>query len=101
MYIVSSRAKREPEVSASARKEAWLCWEIRFLEVAFGFRRVNCSGVAGGGANDHPNNDAMLLPSPSMLPRPAVDDPVNARWRTPSNSEGTPIALPKRLVSTP
>jgi hypothetical protein len=49
----------------------------------------------------YPNSEATLLPSPSIPPRPAVDDPVEARWRTPSNSDGTPIALPKRLVSTP
>ncbi len=60
-----------------------------------------------GGSNatqrqiDQPKSEAMPEPRPKRLPRPAVDEPVDARWRTLSNSEGTPIALPSRLVSTP
>jgi hypothetical protein len=59
------------------------------------------SRYAADEANAHPNSEATLLPSPSIPPSPAVDDPAEARWRTPSKSDGTPIPLPRRFVSTP
>jgi hypothetical protein len=43
----------------------------------------------------------MLLPAPNNPLKPPVDEPVEARWRTPSNSDGTPITFARRFVSTP
>jgi len=42
----------------------------------------------------------MLDPTPNMLPSP-LDELPDARWRTPSSSEGTPMALPSKFVSIP
>src|ERR1700692_1744164 len=42
----------------------------------------------------------MLEPMPKRPPSP-LDELPEARWRTPSSSDGTPIALPSRFVSMP
>jgi hypothetical protein len=49
----------------------------------------------------YPKSEAIPEPAPKRLPSPLVEEPVEARWRTLRSSEGTPIALPSRLVSTP
>jgi len=49
----------------------------------------------------YPNSEAMLEPTPKRLLRPPVEEPSDARWRTPSNCDGTPMAWPRRFVSMP
>jgi hypothetical protein len=68
------------------------------LQVPF---RVRKRRSIVGATNSYPNNEATLLPSPSMPLRPAGDDPVEKRWQAPSNLDETPIALPRRFASTP
>lgn len=61
----------------------------------------HCAPTGGAGIERaQPKSEAMPAPTPKRLPSP-LPELCDARWRTPSSSEGTPIALPSRLVPMP